>query len=391
MRLSSRSLTPDQDEHVDIYEEIGLRSIVNADSRMTALGGSVMLPEVVAAMAAASRHHVDMFALQERVGERIATLTGNEAAFVCTGAAAGIFVSVLACMTGPDPATISRLPGARPARHDVIVHRAHRIPYDPALELAGAGIVEIGNALQTFEWELEAAITESTAAVFFVAGEHLKRGALSLETTVAIAHRHGVPVIVDAAAQLPPRSNLWHLSRDIGADLVVFSGGKDLRGPQSSGFVVGRASLIEACRAHASPHQRLARLAKVGKEEMIGLLTAIACYLEEDEAGRLDVFEGTVQAWVQRLDGIRPDVTVIRDFPNEAGQPIPRARLDLDPATTGLSAFAVQQALLEQDPPVAVAAEYDRYLYLTPDTLEPGEAEIVAASIARCLGEAGTG
>ncbi len=369
-----------------IYEELGLSPVINADSRMTALGGSIMWPEAVAAMAEASRHHVDMFALQERVGRRIAGLTGNEDAFVCTGAAAGIFISLLACMTGGDPAAIARLPRVVPDRHEVVVHRAHRIPYDPVLALTGATAIDIGNALQTFEWELESAITESTAAVFFVAGEHLRRGALSLETTVEVAHRHGVPVIVDAAAQLPPRRNLWHFSRDLGADLVVFSGGKEIRGPQASGFVVGRTDLIAACRENASPHQRLARLAKVGKEEMIGLLAALTCYLDEDEDARLAGFEATVSGWVASISAISPAIVVTRDFPNEAGQPMPRVRIDVQPDITGFSAFALQQRLMEHAPPVAVAAEYDRYLYLTPDTLEPGEAEIVAEAVRWCLG-----
>lgn len=368
-----------------IYEDLGLKPIINADSRMTAIGGSIMLPQVMAAMEEASRHHVDMFVLQQRVGERIAALTNNADAFVCTGAAAGIFISILSCMTGDDPAAISRLPTARPARHQVVVHRAHRIPYDPAIQLAGADIVEIGNALQTFEWELEAAITDATAAIFFVAGEHLRRGALPLETTIAVAHRYGVPVVVDAAAQLPPRSNLWHFTRDLGADLAVFSGGKDLRGPQSSGFVVGRADLIAGCRAHASPHQRLARMAKVGKEEMIGLLRAIELYLEEDEAGRMDRFEAIVTGWVKRLGTLHLAIAVTRDLPNEAGQPVPRARIDLNPTATGLSANAVQRMLLQQEQPVAVAAEFDRYLYLTPDTLEPNDECIVTGAVVRCL------
>jgi L-seryl-tRNA(Ser) seleniumtransferase len=370
---------------VGIYEDLGLKPIINADSRMTAIGGSIMLPQVMAAMEEASRHHVDMFVLQQRVGERIAALTNNADAFVCTGAAAGIFISILSCMTGDDPAAISRLPTARPARHQVVVHRAHRIPYDPAIQLAGADIVEIGNALQTFEWELEAAITDATAAIFFVAGEHLRRGALPLETTIAVAHRYGVPVVVDAAAQLPPRSNLWHFTRDLGADLAVFSGGKDLRGPQSSGFVVGRADLIAGCRAHASPHQRLARMAKVGKEELIGLLRAIELYLEEDEAGRMDRFEAIVTGWVKRLGTLHLAIAVTRALPNEAGQPVPRARIDLNPTATGLSANAVQRMLLQQEQPVAVAAEFDRYLYLTPDTLEPNDECIVTGAVVRCL------
>jgi L-seryl-tRNA(Ser) seleniumtransferase len=369
------------------YEDLGVMRIVNADSRMTAIGGSLMPAPVIEAMAYAAKSHVSMFELQEKVGERIAALTRNEAAYVCGGAAAGIFLSILSCMTGSDPRTIGRLLVARPVRHQVVVHRAHRIPYDPAVLLAGAELVDIGNVLQTFPWELEAAFSSETAAVFFVAGDHLRRGALSLAETVEIAHAHNVPVIVDAAAQLPPLDNLWHFTQHHGADLAIFSGGKDLRGPQSSGFIVGRADLIEACRANGSPHQRLARLAKIGKEEMLGLLAAVELYMDEDQNARMEHFERVVTGWVDQLSRIDSAIPVVRDFPNEAVQPIPRARIDLNPDATGLSANRIQAALLRAEPAVAVAAECDRFIYLTPDTLEPGEESIVTTAVLEALKE----
>ncbi|HEU0116527.1 MAG TPA: hypothetical protein VFQ80_17685, partial [Thermomicrobiales bacterium] len=188
-----------------MYEDLEVRRIVNANARLTALGGSKMPDAVLAAMNEASGSYVDMHELQRAVGRRIAELTRNEGAYVATGAAAGIVVSTLATMNRGDLPTIARaLEGETPPRHEVVIHRAHRIPYDPAVKLAGARLIEIGNALQTFPWELEAAIGPATAAVLFVAGDHLAHGALSLAETVAIAHERGVPVIVDAAAQLPP-------------------------------------------------------------------------------------------------------------------------------------------------------------------------------------------
>lgn len=345
------------------------------------------MPEpVLQAMREAARSHVDMLALQQRVGERVAELTCNEAAYVCGGAAAGLFISTLACMTGTDLRAISRLPRTDGLRNQVIMHRAHRIPYDPAVRLAGAELVEIGNALQTFPWEFEAAITDRTAAVLYIAGDHLSRGVLPLSETVRLAHAHEVPVVVDAAAQLPPVENLWHFSRDLGADLVVFSGGKDLRGPQASGMIVGRADLIEGCRENGAPHQRLARLVKVGKEEMAGLLTAVELYLKEDHAARQAGFEETVQFWVSSVDGSHPGIFARRDFPNEAGQPVPRVRIELDLETVSLTAPEVQQRLWDGDPAIAVAVEGERYLYLTPDTLEPGEDRIVADRLHALLG-----
>ncbi len=337
-----------------IYESLGLRRIINADARLTRLGGSLMPEPVLAAMREAAGSYVDIFELQRRVGRRLADLTHNEAAYVCTGASAGLFLATLACMTGDDLPAIARLPRVRPPRHEVIVHRAQRIPYDPAVELAGATLVEVGNALQTFEWEFEAAIGERTAAVLYIAGEHLSRGALPLPETIRLAHQHGIPVIVDAAAQLPPVESLWHFTRDLGADLAVFSGGKDLRGPQASGLIVGRADLIEACYENGAPHQRLGRPMKVGKEEMVGLLTAVELYLRQDHAARLAGFEQMVAGWVQALSGCA-GVTARRDFPNEAGQPTPRVYIEFDPSLAGITAEAVWQHLWSGDPAIAAA------------------------------------
>jgi L-seryl-tRNA(Ser) seleniumtransferase len=366
------------------YEDLGVRRIINAAARLTRLGGSLMPEPVLAAMQAAAGSHVDMHALQAAVGQRLAELTRNEAAYVCTGASAGLFLSTLACMTGGDLRLIAGLPHRRPPRHEVIVHRAHRIPYDPAVELAGATLVEIGNAIQTFDWEFEAAVSERTAAVLYIAGEHLSRGVLSLPEVVRLAHARSVPVIVDAAAQLPPVENLWRCTRDLGADLAVFSGGKDLRGPQASGLVVGRSDLIAACAVNGAPHQRLGRPMKVGKEEMMGLLTAVELYVAQDHAARLAGFETTVRDWCDRL-GALPGVTAERVFPNEAGQPTPRLHLRFDPARTGLTGDQVRVALWDGEPGIAVSPAGPDGIFITPDTIEPGEEQIITDRLTAVL------
>jgi L-seryl-tRNA(Ser) seleniumtransferase len=266
----------------------------------------------------------------------------------------------------------------------VIIHSAQRIPYDLAVRLSGARLVTIGNVLQTSPWELEAAIGLRTAAVLYIAGAHLAHGALPLPEVVAIAHAHGVPVIVDAAAQLPPPENLWRFTRDLGADLAVFSGGKDLGGPQASGLIVGRADLVAACAAHSSPNQRLGRPMKVGKEEMVGLLAAVERYLALDHPARIARFEQIVAGWVDALDdgdGVRAQ----RVFPNEAGQPTPRALISLDPARCGISGADLRQRLWEGDPRVAVAAAGADAISITPDTLEPGEELLIIERIRRAL------
>jgi D-glucosaminate-6-phosphate ammonia-lyase len=365
-----------------IYESLGVRRVINADARLTRLGGSLMPAPVLKAMDEAAGSYVDMYALQRQVGRRLAALTHNEAAYVCTGASAGLFLATLACMVGADYGALARWPDG--LKHEVVVHCAHRIPYDPAVRLAGARLVEVGNALQTFPWELEAAIGERTAAVLYIAGAHLSRGALALGETVAIAHARGVPVIVDAAAQLPPPENLWYFTRDQGVDLAIFSGGKDLCGPQASGIIVGRADLIEACAANGSPNQFLGRPMKVGKEEMVGLLAAVEWYLGQDHAARMAGYEAIVRFWIESVADL-PGVAAQRDFPNEAGRPLPRLLMTFDPAVCGLSGADVRRSLWEHDLPIAVAPAGTAGIYLTPDTLEPGEEEIVAERLRHLL------
>lgn len=371
-----------------VYDRLGLRPVINADARLTVLGGSRMPAEVRAAMGEASERYVDMHALQRAVGERLAELTRNEAAMATVGAAAGLVIAILACRNGGDLPTIARDIEARPdgdggGPDEVVIHRAHRIPYDPAVRLAGARLVGVGNVLQTFEWELEAALGPRTAAILYVAGAHLAAGALPLDAVVRIAATRGVPVIVDAAAQLPPVDNLWGFTRQ-GADLVAFSGGKDLEGPQSSGLLVGRRDLVEACLANAAPHQRLARAMKVGREEIIGLLTAVERYVALDHGARIAGWEATVAHWVEVLDAL-PGVRASRQFPNEAGQPHPRALVTVATTTGGWSGPALRDALWEGAPRIAVALEGTHAISLSPDPLADDEAEVVLTRLCGLL------
>jgi L-seryl-tRNA(Ser) seleniumtransferase len=268
---------------------------------------------------------------------------------------------------------------------NVVMHRVHRIPYDRAIELAGGRIVEIGNTVRTFDWELDSAIDSGTAAVFWVAGSHLSQTALSLPRTISIAHAHDVPVIVDAAAQLPPVTNLWHFSRDLGADLVLFSGGKGLRGPQSSGLMLGRHDLVAAARVNGPPNQYLARALKVGKEEMCGLLAAVENYLGLDHDAVAAACEAIVANWVTRLGGL-PGISALRSFPSEAGQALPRLRLLIDADVAGLSADQLVARLWDRTPRVAVARGEGESVYVAADTLaEPGEEAHVLAALMEVL------
>jgi seryl-tRNA(Sec) selenium transferase len=218
----------------------------------------------------------------------------------------------------------------------------------------------------------------------FPAGVHLPQAALDLETTVRIAHRHGVPVIVDAAAQLPPAENLWRFTRDLGADAAVFSGGKALSGPQASGLMVGTREIIAAARANGSPHQRLARAMKAGKEEIAGLVAAVELFLKRDYASDLGMWEETVSTWVAALNEVR-GLCAVREFPNEAGQPVPRVRVTVDSHTCGLTADEVRERLWSGNPRVLVLRADRSSFHITPDTLKPEETPLVANRIADVL------
>ena len=368
-----------------LYDELGVRRVINAATTLTVVGGSLMPDEVLDAMREAASSYVDMHELHVAAGEHLARLTHNEAAYVTSGCAAALVLGTLGAITKGDPAAIARMPTGDGMAREVVMHAAHRIPYDPAILLAGGRIIQVGNVLQTFEWELEAALTERTAAVLWVAGPHLPRGALDLPTTVRIAHARGVPVLVDAAAQLPPHTNLWHFTRELGADAAVFSGGKGLRGPQASGLMVGTRQFIEAARSNGSPHQRLARAMKAGKEEIAGLVRAVELFLAEDHDAQMAGWERTVRAWVEELNQV-PGLTASRDAVNEAGQPVPRVRVTVDPDAIGADADEIRARLWTGDPRVLVLRGDADSFFMTPDTVSPEEAVSLVTRIAEATG-----
>jgi L-seryl-tRNA(Ser) seleniumtransferase len=360
--------------------ELGLRRVINASATLTSLGGSLMPPEAVAAMAAGAEQFVDYRELQAAVGARVAAVTNNEAVYISSGAAAGVTLSVAACMTGTDLDLVRRFPNADAfPRNEVLVYQTQRNGYDYAAAVTGAHMIEVAGADPLAE-----RINDRTAAVLWFAGTRLRGDTPPLEEIIAIAHQAGVPVIVDAAAQIPPVSNLWHFSRDLGVDLVIFSGGKGLRGPQSSGLVLGKSHLIDAVGLNASPHYSIGRPMKVGKEELFGILAAVEWTLAQDEPAVIASYEETVSYWLEGLQGI-PGIEVSRGFPSEAGQPHARAIVRMLPDFP-LDRDAIQEALWEMNPRIAVWPEGEDMIALNPQTLEAGEAEIVLAALRSVLG-----
>ncbi len=386
----------------DIYRSLGVRRVINAAGTLTRLGGPPMVPEAVEAMREASRWSVSIEELQERAGSYLAEVTGAEAGYVTCGAAAGLQLAAAACLAGLDIHRMERLPDSGGMANRIVVQRCQRNAYDHALRAAGAKLVEVGQlgnpeVRPTAAWQIEAAIHSGTAAVLWV--DMQVQGAVSLEDTVAAAHRHRLPVIVDAAASLPPRENLKRFVA-AGADLVAFSGGKALGGPQASGILVGRRDLIdsvalqhqdmdvwpdtwmlrhrflESGRLPGPPLQGIGRPLKVGKEEIAGLVAALRAYLKQDpEAWRQDQ-AGKIQTLRDGLEGL-PYLGVTVMDSGESGYPLLAVELEENPA--GLTLVDLVLGLLEGDPAVAVGQqEMPRgRLILNPVSLGADQLELI--------------
>ena len=368
---------------MDIYDELGVTKVINGSATLTALGGSIMPPEVLAAMAAAARHFVEIDELQRKVGAKIAEWTHNEAAYVSCGAAAGLVLSTAACIAGTDPSKRERLPHTGGMANEVIVHKHGRVGYDFAVRQAGAKLVEIGTEQGTSPQEMEATINDRTAAILYFYNVTRMGGLVPLEEAIAIARRRGVPLIVDAAAQIPPVENLWRFTH-MGADLALFSGGKGLCGPQSSGLILGRKDLIEACAFHACPRPFIGRPMKVGKEELVGLMAAIKWTLGLDHEALMVSYEAQVQYVTDAFAGCS-GVSAQRSFPSEARQPMPRAEITFDEKALGLTRDEILAQLRTGRPSIALAAAGKSGVYVNPQTLQPGQVETIVARIKQII------
>ena len=283
-----------------LYQRLGVSPIINAAGSITRLGGTRTRPETLELMARAARVMVNIDDLNRAAGREVARLVGAQAGFVCSGAAGGLLLQAAACISGNDPVKMRQLPNTEGLKNEIVIHTMHRFPYDQAYRAAGANMVEFGDYLYAHPWQLEGAINERTAAVPYLCAPFSSNKVMPLDKVCEIAHAHDVPVIVDAASMLPPRENLYRFLR-AGADMVVYSGGKGIRGPQGSGILVGRADLIEAAAMQASPAQFLGRGMKVAKEEVIGLVASLAAFVEEDEEAEMAAYRAMVQQVVDAL------------------------------------------------------------------------------------------
>jgi uncharacterized pyridoxal phosphate-dependent enzyme len=364
---------------MDIYDELGVRKVINGLATVTSLGGSLMPQEVLDAMAEAALHFVSIDEFQEKAGRQIAELTRNEAAYISCGASAGLVLTTAACITGMDPEKRARLPYTDGMKNEVIVHKFGRTGFDFAVRQAGGKLVEIGTEAGTSPEDMERAINDKTAAILYFYNVTRMKGLVPLEKGIEIAKSKGVPVIVDAAAQIPPVENLWWFTHK-GADLVIFSGGKGLRGPQSSGLILGRRDLVEACAFNACPRSFIGRPMKVGKEEIAGLLAAVKWYLNLDHEKLMETYEDQVKHVIHECSKL-PHVSVRRNFPSEAGQPMPRAEVIFDEQALGMTRGEILTQLREGEPSIALAGAGKNGINVNPQTLEPGQEKIIVDRI----------
>lgn len=357
------------------YRDLGVSPIINAFGTVTILGGSLMSQEVLDAMADAARSFVDMHELLLKAGEKLAQMTRNEAAYITSGAASGLMLAAAVCITGNNPDKIARLPDTTGMPNEIIIQKCQRMSWDRFLSQAGARLVEVGQQDKTSVEDLESAINENTVAIMYYSGSWYERNALPLGSVLSIGKCRGIPVIVDAAANLPPVDNLWRFTGE-GADLVIFSGGKGLRGPQNTGLILGKKHLIEACRLNGSPNNAIGRVCKVGKEEIMGLLTAVQQYVSLDHEKIKEEQEQCIAYLMSELTG--PEgVEVTRVYPGRHGQPCPRLRITFPDKE---QRDRVVKILKEGTPKiyVAVFSEDERCFSIDPGTLHWDEVRIIA-------------
>jgi L-seryl-tRNA(Ser) seleniumtransferase len=371
------------DDAAEVYRSIGVTPAINASGTTTAYGGTKLRPEIMGVMNKASTVLVDIHELNRKVGALIAEAIGAEAAFVCSGSAGGLVLQAAACIAGADPASMSQLPDTTGLKDEIIIQNSHRFAYDQAYRVAGAKLVGVGTGRSCHPWQLEAAYTERTAAVAYLFSPFLTRKAMPLEEVCESAHARGVPVIVDAASMLPPRSNLRKYLA-MGADMVVYSGGKSIRGPQGTGILCGRADLIEAAVANAAPGQFLGRGMKVAKEEIVGLLHALQIFMAEDEEAENERYLAMAQTVVDAVIEIPGlDVEVKHD---RHDYHIPMAVITFTDDWDGPSRDEVTARLADGDPRVYLHTLGDPdQLGVDPTNVSDEDLEIVLRSLREAL------
>jgi len=365
------------------YEELGVTTVINCEGTMTMLGGSLPHRELEAVMTMAGRHFVSIPELEVAAGKRIAEmlkLPDGYTALVTSGAAAAIQSGLAGILTGGNEALIQQLPDLTGMKSEVIIQKSHRNPFDHQLRSTGIKLIVIETADQ-----LRAAVSERTAMMHFSNFANAA-GQIKVEEWVKLAKQYNIPCMNDAAADTPPVSHLWDYT-NMGYDLVTFSGGKAIRGPQCAGLLVGRKDMVANALLNNSPHEdTLGRSQKVGKEEILGMVKALELFLAEDH-------EALAKEWQNQLEGISnelkkvPGVSTSFFVPDIANH-VPHMRITWDAARISLTPPQASKLLRSSKPSIAIGGGEGRPgLSMSSFMLQPGEDKIVAEQLSRLLRE----
>lgn len=360
----------------DLFKELGVTPVINAGVTMTFLSGSLMMPEVLDAINSTSRDFANMFELQDKVGAKIAEMLHCEAAMVTSGAACAMLLGTAAAITGTDKEKIKALPNLPGTRAEVIMQKTHRYLFDQAITTTGAKIVDVESAT-----EMDNAFNNNTVmTLFFNAAENQ---GIPHEEFLAISKKHKIPAFVDAAADVPPVENLFRFQK-MGYDLVTFSGGKMIRGPQSAGLLFGRKDLIEAAKLNHSPHEApIGRPMKVNKEEMFGMYVALKSYLERDHKKEWnDWIDRTkrIAAVLEKIPTVKSETVV----PQGQANVFPSLIVEWDPERIKLTPKEVL-AELKNGTPSIVANGRGNKLSIGVVLLRPEQVDIVARRVKQIL------
>jgi len=366
----------------DPYKELGVTAVINAEGTMTMLGGSLIRPEVETVMAQAARHFVSIPGLEDAAGKRIAQmlkLPEGYSALVTSGAAGAIQSGLAGILTGDNESFIKQLPDLTGMKSEVIIQKSHRNPFDHQLRGTGVKLIEIETRDQ-----LRRAVSERTAMMHFSNFANAA-GQIKVDEWVKLAKEFKLPCMNDAAADTPPVSHLWDYA-DMGYDLVTFSGGKALRGPQCAGLLIGREDLVHFALLNNSPYEgTLGRGQKVGKEEIVGMIKALELYLNEDH-------DALAKEWQQRLDTVSRQITKIPGvstsfFTPDIANHVPHMQITWD-AKISLTPQQVSQTLRAGQPSIVIGGGEGRPgLAMCSFMLQPGEEQIIADQLVMVLRE----
>ena len=360
----------------NFFKELGLRTFINAAGTYTSMTGSLMPKEVIEAISYSAEEYVNLDDLQDKVGERIAELLECEYATVSSGCFGAMSIGMAGVITGKDPKKVKQLPNTNGMKNEVIMQESHSIGYAQALTNVGAKIVKVKTAKQ-----LENAISNKTCMLWFL-NAHTDRGEIKWEEFISLGKKHKIPTFIDCAADVPPVENLFRFTK-MGFDLVAFSGGKGLRGPQSAGLLLGKREYIEAARMHTPPRgETIARGMKVNKEEVLGMLAALELYLEKDHNKEWEMWESQIKLISDSalsIVGVETEIHV----PKYANH-VPSLRIRWNEKKVKISANEVRKQLSEGHPSIQTVGDSTN-VGITTWMMVPGQERIVAKRIKEIL------